>query len=372
MFDEQHQDTAAPDGERDEAALAGKVRFLSRVQSYASATGGVIARETHMSWVFMVGDRVYKLKKPVHFSYLDFSTLERRAAACRAEYVLNRRLAPNVYLDVVPLTATSTGYAIAGDDAIVDWLVVMRRLNENETLETALSERSVTLIQVDRLAATLSAFYLHAPRISISPDAHQAFLSDALARDLGVLLDRRFGLRQGQIDCIARVQRRFIKERWRTLADRIHGRHIVDAHGDLRPEHIWLSNSCPIIDCLEFDARLRAVDALDEIAFLHLECERLGGRWVGERVRKRLSRVLNDDAESGLFLFYRTRRAILRARLSIAHLADPKPRTPEKWPRIAHAYLRLASVDARRLEQLLDSKRATIQDTRRSANGSFR
>ena len=85
-------------------ALDDKVRFLSRPETYQGNVERVIARETHMSWVFMAGERVYKLKKPVRFAYLDFSTLDRRAAACRAEHLLNRRLAPDVYLGVVPLT----------------------------------------------------------------------------------------------------------------------------------------------------------------------------------------------------------------------------------------------------------------------------
>ena len=86
-----------------------KVDFLSRSSSYAHPVADVICRETHMSWVFLAGDRAYKLKKPVRFPYLDFSSLARREAACRAELRLNRRLAPDVYLDVVPLTATPRG-----------------------------------------------------------------------------------------------------------------------------------------------------------------------------------------------------------------------------------------------------------------------
>ena len=94
--------------------LGDKVRFLSCPATYSCAPGQLVARETHMSWIFLAGDRVYKLKKPVRFPYLDFSTLDRRAAACRAEYLLNRRLAPDIYLDVVPLTISRSGLAIAG------------------------------------------------------------------------------------------------------------------------------------------------------------------------------------------------------------------------------------------------------------------
>jgi len=309
-----------------------------------------------MSWVFMAGDRVYKLKKPVRFAYLDFSTLDRRAAACRAEYQLNRRLAPDIYLGVVPLTLSTSGLAIAGDGPVVDWLVVMRRLEENDTLEAALHGGWLKPSQVDRLAATLRAFYAHAPRVLLEPAHYLVAWHDALNANCRVLFNARFGLPQGAVGRIAQVQRRFAQERPGLLVERIHKRRFVDAHGDLRPEHIWLREPLTIIDCLEFDAKLRALDPLDEIAFLHLECERLGGLPAAARIRRRLAHALGDDPPSGLFLFYRSHRAMLRARLSIAHLLDANPRTPEKWPRLARVYLRLAAADATHLEHILGSR----------------
>lgn len=344
---------------RDQAAttLADKVRFLSQPASYLHAPEPVIARETHMSWVFMAGDRVYKLKKPVRFAYLDFSTMERREAACRAEFLLNRRLAHDVYLNVLPLTISPSGLAISGDGPVVDWLVVMRRLEENGTLEGALHGGWLKPSQVDRIAARLGAFYTHAPRVQLDPEQYLVGWHKALRDNCRVLLDARLGLPQGQVERIAQLQRRFSTMRASLLRARIHARRYVDAHGDLRPEHIWLRDGVTIIDCLEFDRNLRALDPLDEIAFLHLECERLGGLWAAERIRRQLALALHDDASSGLFLFYRSHRAMLRARLSIAHLLDANPRTPEKWPRQARIYLKLAAADAARLERLLGSRR---------------
>ena len=113
---------------------ADKLAFLSRPEAYAYAPAAVAVRETHMSWVFLAGDRAYKLKKPVRFSFLDFSTLALREAACRAELMLNRRLARDVYLDVAPLMAGPAGLSIGGDGAVIDWLVVMRRLDQGGTL----------------------------------------------------------------------------------------------------------------------------------------------------------------------------------------------------------------------------------------------
>ena len=310
-----------------------------------------------MSWVFMAGERVYKLKKPVRFAYLDFSTLGRREAACRAEYLLNRRLAPDVYLGVVPLTNSSSGLAIAGDGPVVDWLVVMRRLEENETLEAALRGGWLKPLQLDRLTATLGAFYAHAPRVQLEPEQYLLSWHRALVENCRVLFNARFGLPQGAVERIARVQRRFAAKCSALLLERIHRRRFVDAHGDLRPEHIWLREPVTIIDCLEFDPKLRALDPLDEIAFLHLECERLGSLWAAERIRQHLARALDEDVSSGLFLFYRSHRAMLRARLSIAHLFDTHPRTPEKWPHLARTYVQLAAADATRLERILGSKR---------------
>jgi len=360
MLDRQNEPRAQnvdiQDAQNSAIAVARKVSFLSRPDSYVPAPEAVVTHETHMSWVFMAGERVYKLKKPVRFPYLDFSTLECRAAACCAEVTLNRRLAPDVYLGVVPLTAAPNGYAIGGGGPIVDWLVIMRRLDEGQTLDVALRNRNISRAQLRRLGGILSQFYSHASRITISPGSYAVARQESILADRRTLLDPTFDLPRGTVERIVNVQYRFLRQRVDVLTERVHRRFVLDGHGDLRPEHIWLSPPFPIIDCLEFDARLRASDALDELAFLHLECERLGGWSVGPVLRRHLAIQLRDDPATGLFLFYRIGRAMLRARLSIAHLADPHPRTPEKWPRLARAYLTLARQDAARLERLLAGK----------------
>jgi uncharacterized protein len=344
-----------------EAALAQKVAFLSRPASYGPHVHTVSRRETHMSWVFLAGETAYKLKKPVRFSYLDFSTLARREAACHAEIRLNRRLAADVYLGVEPLTAAPAqacsgahaGLSLGGPGPIVDWVVVMRRLDERETLETALRERSVKPWQLDRLVATLVRFYRHAAPASISCALHLSDWHTSLAYNRSILLDRRFRLPAGLIARLDGIQRRFLGQCHHLLAKRVRGRFIVDGHGDLRPEHIWLGDPVRIIDCLEFNARLRACDPLDEVAFLSLECNRLGMPWAGEYVRRRVMHGLRDDVPEVLFWFYRCHRATLRARLAVAHLLEANPRTPEKWPRLARSYLQIAAADARMLARLL-------------------
>jgi aminoglycoside phosphotransferase family enzyme len=337
--------------EIEESTLEDKVAFLRRPQSYAHSPSDVLTRETHMSWVFLAGNRVYKLKKPVHFPYLDFSTLDRREAACRAELALNRRLAPDVYLAVVPLVAGPTGLHIGGAGPVIDWLVVMRRLDERLMLEHLIQSKRIDPAQIDRVVATLTQFYRQAPRVFISSAVHRERWRQNLINNRRVLLDARLGLPAGLVRRIDQVQRRFLTWGAALLRGRVLNGHIVDGHGDLRPEHVWLGEPPKIIDCLEFNPGLRAVDPLDEFAYLGLECERLGSAWASERIRSRMAWAFHDGAPEPLFTFYRCQRATLRARLAIAHLLEPSPRAPEKWPKLACSYLRLAEGDARSLER---------------------
>jgi aminoglycoside phosphotransferase family enzyme len=339
-----------------EPSLSDKVAYLLRGDVYAPPVAEVTRHETHMSQVFLAGDRVYKLKKPVRFPYLDFSTLARREAACRAELTLNRRLAADTYLGVVPLTQTASGLAIGGGGAPVDWLVVMKRLDARAMLDRVIAEGRLQTWQLDRLAAVLVGFYRRAAAVLISPAVHAAALSQSLAYNRRILLDPRFALPAGSIRYVDTMQRRFLTERRALLDARVRARHIVDGHGDLRPEHICLGDPVRIIDCLEFNARLRMVDPFDEIAFLCLECERLGARWAGEYLRRRVAHALNDGQTEELFVFYRCYRATLRARLAIAHLFEPHPRTREKWAPLARLYLRLAAADAVRIERNLRTR----------------
>ena len=253
----------------DEPTLADKVEFLSRPGAYPHAVDELTRRETHMSWVFLAGDKVYKLKKPVRFPYLDFSTLGRREAACRAEFSLNRRLAPDVYIGITPLVVSPRGLSLGGAGSIIDWLVVMHRLDDHWVLEHVLREGRLQTSQLDRLVTTLVRFYRRARPAFVSPGFHLVEWSKNLTVNRRVLLEARFGLPTGLIRGIDRIQRRFVAECGDTLAARVRCRRIVDGHGDLRPEHVWLDHEVRIIDCLEFNTRLRTVDPFDEARAVH-------------------------------------------------------------------------------------------------------
>jgi aminoglycoside phosphotransferase family enzyme len=333
--------------------LAEKVAFLSAPAAYPDKPGQVTRRETHMSWVFFADDTVYKLKKPIRLSYLDFSTLPRREAACRAEVALNQRLAPGVYLGVVALTQTRAGLALDGRGEVVDWLVRMLRLDEARTLEARLRAGRAADLDVGGLADLLARFYRHAPAVRRAPAAHLATWRALLGETRRVLLDPRLELPSGLVRYVLAVQDRFLRTRATMLARRCDEARIIEAHGDLRPEHVWMGPPVKIIDRLEFSAELRTVDCADELASLEIEMERLGAATAGLRLRRQVLAALHDTPPPELCLFYRTYRALLRARFAIAHLLEPEPRTPEKWPKQARDYLAIAARDARQLQRRL-------------------
>jgi aminoglycoside phosphotransferase family enzyme len=341
----------------DTVGIEAKVAFLSDPNAYPARPRQLTCRETHMSWVF-IGDRfVYKLKKPVRFSYLDFSTLERREASCRAELRLNRRLAPDVYVTVAPLTLGKGGLAIGGAGRVVDFLVVMRRLDERKMLENAVLDGWLERATLDRLAEILASFYARAHPSLTGPGSFLADWRRKLAENRRVLADTRLGLDFAACTRINRALRRFISECPCLLTERIVQRRIVHGHGDLRPEHIWLGEPIAIIDCLEFSPALRAVDPFDELAFLEIECERLGTAWPGAYLAKRIGHLLGDWIAEPLRAYYRCYRAATRARLAFAHLLEPDLRESDKWPKQGRAYLRIASQNARTIENFLAEAR---------------
>jgi aminoglycoside phosphotransferase family enzyme len=336
--------------------LREKVEFLSDPHSYDFDAKQVEVRETHMSWVFLAGDFVFKLKKPVRLPYLDFSTLAKRRLACTAEVELNRRLAPKVYLGVVPLCIRGNRLAVGSPGRIIDWLVKMQRLDRDCMLDRLIETKRLHCKQISELAVTLANFYRTAKPVHLMPEEHLRRWKTHIRENRGPLLNPRFDLPRGLIRYLDRTLRQFIDQRKDVLLERVRRRRILDGHGDLRPEHICITNRITIIDCLEFNTQLRSIDPFEEIAYLDLECELLGLRGIGNRLGFHVSRALHDNPPNSLFHFYRCYRAMLRARLSIAHLLAPKPRTPEKWRPQALAYLSLATDDAKRMQAQLRTR----------------
>ncbi len=324
-------------------SLDAKLRFLQSAAAYPGLRQPPVCVETHMSWVFLAGDRVLKLKKPVRFPFLDFSTLDRREFYCREELRLNARLAPDIYLGLLALQASDAGWALAPDGDLragavtVDWLVLMRRLPGERMLSSLLSERAVEPRDIDTLIAVLGAFYRGAARVRVAPQEYVARLQREQAANREVLLRPQFDLRDAAQALDAFDAR--LAQRMAALADRATGERLVDGHGDLRPEHICMLQPPVVIDGLEFNERLRQVDPFDEVAFLAMECEMAGTAWIGPRLIAGLTAEIGDAPSAGVLALYTAHRALVRARLSMAHLLDPVVRTPQRWPVQAQRYI---------------------------------
>jgi aminoglycoside phosphotransferase family enzyme len=324
-------------------STAEKVRHLSRPSFYPHGPESVAVIETHMSYVFLAGDFVYKLKKPVRFAFLDFSTLDARERDCLEELRLNRRLAPGVYLSVVPLTLDpSCALRLRGEGEIVDWLVEMRRLPEAKMLDRLLRERSLDDAEIDRLSNALARFYRCAERTGLSPSEYVDRFLREHAENRSVLMRRDFALDHDRVPLLLDRLELGLRSFSPLLEERVRSHHVVDGHGDLRPEHICLGDPLVIFDCLEFNHELRQVDPFDELAFLDIECVLLGAPETGPRLIARMMEKMGDAPPAALVALYAACRAVLRARLAVAHLLDSSPRDSAKWEPLAARYLRLA------------------------------
>lgn len=325
-----------------------KVRYLASPAAHGGRRPDVI--ETHMSWLFSAGDRVLKLKKPVRTDCLDFSTLVLREFNCSEEARLNRRLAPDVYVGVLPLVAYSDGTLAIGPQAgaeTVDWLVAMRRLPAARMLDVAIRAGTVSPPDIDRLGDRLARFFRDARRVPLSGDAYIVRFEALQAVNRALLTLPRFASLDATpvLDAVDAARGRHAG----ALRDRAEGGHVREGHGDLRPEHVALDGIPLVIDCLEFNAQLREVDPFDELAFLGLECRLLGAPWIEPRLLAHVAQALGEAPSPAVLALYGVHRALLRARLSAAHLLDPDPRRPEHWLPQAARYLAEARTALRAL-----------------------
>lgn len=331
--------------------IEAKVEFLSRPTAYAETPGQVETVETHMSWVFLTDRFAYKLKKPVRHELLDFRTLEARRRNCEAELRLNRRLAPMVYLGVLPLTFSHReGLRLDGSGETVEWLVKMRRLPREAMLDQAIAAGQVPPAHLKAAGLLLAQFYRDAAPVEMSPATYCDRFTAWIAGNRRHLQEPAYGLPPQSVERLSELQARFVASHAPLLARRANGRHIVEAHGDLRPEHMCLGDPPEIIDCLEFNRDLRLLDPVDELSFLALECERLGAAESGSLMLATYREATGDAPAEQLIAFYKSYRACVRAKIAIWHLRDHEVRDPAKWPALARTYLDLAADYAVKLD----------------------
>lgn len=332
-----------PSQPQKEVTINDKVAFLASAAAYPAESAKVEVVETHLSWVFLTEHYAYKLKKPIRVWNIDYRTIEARHRNCIREVCLNQRLAPAVYLSVVGLTVDEDGvFHLGGSGHTVDWLVKMRRLPGDRTLERRIVTGTLRQEDIDAIAHRLSRFYRDAPRLPVSTACYWESLKTQIAETRQQLQQPIYALDREVVEQIGATLLGFLDRARDLFAERVQSGHIVEGHGDLRPEHIYLCDEPIIVDCLEFDRKLRILDPASELAFLAMECERLGAPDAGERLFFVYCNETSDDPSQSLIAFHKGMHAYIRARIAISHLDDRDVRQPEKWRNRTERYLGLA------------------------------
>lgn len=343
----------ARDRERAPPDLARKIELLRNPALYPGNAAQVTTVETHMSWVFLTGRDAYKMKKPVRYDYLNYATLAARKASCEEEVRLNRHLAPGVYRGIVPLTLDAAGNAsLDGRGEIVEWLVSMRRLPADRMLDYLIRHGPVAPAELHAVAQRLADFYRDARPVRLRGREYRLRIERQVLLNHDVLADARHDLPPDLIAGIFHAQRTFLRDAPEALEQRARDRRIVEGHGDLRPEHICLESPPVIFDRLEFSRAFRVVDPADELAFLAMECERLGAPEVEREFTDAYERTSGDRPPFALVHFYKSHRACVRARLALLHTQELPRHAWTKWLALTTDYLRLASAHARHFQAL--------------------
>jgi len=325
--------------EIDHAAV---LRLLHDPTVYSDRPGEVRVVETHISQVFLTERFVYKLKKPVRFDFLDFTTLEKREWDCREELRLNRRMTHDVYLDVLPVTRESSGeLKLAGSGHAVDWVVKMRRLPAARMLDELIGKDRLSAFDVRRLADYLGRYYAATQPLMIGPDEfHAALVTHTTAnfRTLSAAAD----VDPVQVRRIHTSQLRMLKCRPELFHSRILDGRVIDGHGDLRPEHVCLIDPPAVFDCVEFSADLRRIDTLDELCFLAMECDALDATSTGQCILDAYLTQSHDRPPPELIAFYKCYRACVRAKIAALRAVQMAADARMEQRRLRDRYLNLA------------------------------
>lgn len=312
---------------------------LARPESYSPRPASVEVRETHISWVFLAGERAYKLKKPLVLDFLDYGTPARRREMCIDEVRLNRRLAPDVYLGVLGVAPAGDAVELtdADDPRAVDYVVEMRRYDEAQTMAARLEPGELRQRDVIEVGRLLARFHEDAPRVA--PDSAPVLAAERrFAQNLRELLGDVE--HRGEIERVQGLERfahAFVSTHAETFAARARRGRIREVHGDLRAEHVLLGDRAQVVDCVEFDRGLRELDVADDLAFLVFDLAALGGERFGEVLVWAYRDAGGDPGPDSLIAFYATYRALVRAKVAVVRAAQLGT-SAERGQQSAHAH----------------------------------
>jgi aminoglycoside phosphotransferase family enzyme/predicted kinase len=318
----------------DHSAPPDLIQAMLRPEFYPHRPAAVELVQTHISYVLLAGDEVYKVKKPVRFAFLDFSSLERRRHFCQEEVRLNRRLAGDTYRNVVAIRPRDAGFALAPENAAdaVEFAVHMRRLPAERMLVHLLDRNAVGTDLIDTIAARLAAFHLAA-------DAGAEVARGGDPRVIAKLLEDDFrevdALHGDTIcaaddDAIRRFCRDFLRAHDGFLRRRQAEGRIRDGHGDLRAEHICCTDPLVIFDCIEFNPSFRHRDVAAEIAFLAMDLDFSGRADLAARLIARYAELAHDADLATLVPFYACQRAYIRGKVDSLKSAEAEVDAPAR------------------------------------------
>lgn len=303
--------------------LESLIAALSALAAYKDPVASVEVRQTHISVVFLAGSHAYKIKKPLDLGFLDYSTLAKRRYCCEREVDLNRRLAPSVYLGVVPVTSDGTRITMDGTGETVEWAVKMTRLPDSATLKSRLHRDEVGADQVVDLANRIAAFHA---RADAGPTIAAAGRFETVARNA------RENFEQSE-PLVGTTVSRSVFERLRRLTEEALARHRTliearaarglprDGHGDLRLGHVYLfpvrepPDDLVIVDCIEFADRFRHADPVADMAFLVMDFTRLGRKDLARAFADAYFQASGDAEGRTLLAFYSAYRAVVRGKV---------------------------------------------------------
>jgi aminoglycoside phosphotransferase family enzyme len=327
------------------------VSFLLQPIAYSSAPGNVKLVQTHISYVFITDDFVYKFKKPVDFGFLDFTTLAKRRHFCEQELLLNRRLCPSIYLDLVALEKTGNSFRLkdkmqADPERIVEYGVKMKRMPEERMMANVIRSGQLTGEMIDSICDVLVPFYAQA-------EGGTAIKDFGRPEAVGVNIFENFtqtetfvgtpSLGKEQFNHIKGFSTAFLQQDG-LFAARIDAGRIRDCHGDLYSANICLADKVYIFDCIEFNKRFRYCDVASDIAFLAMDLDYHGLADMSERFVARFSKKSGDAGLGTMLNFYKCYRAYVRGKINLFTASAPEvdKETKLQCQEMAGKYFQLA------------------------------
>jgi len=334
-----------------DVTLPSYIQFLQQENSYTHAAADIRLVQTHISFVLLAGDFVYKWKKPVNFGFLDFSTLEKRKYYCQQELLLNRRLCPDLYEALVTVNRDGEGFCLNGSGEVVEYGIRMARMPEEQMMGLVMARGELTRAHLDDIINRLVPFYEAAAG---DGEVKQFGKADAVAVNVLENFDQtedfvdKGALTRAQFDTIVSYSKEFLTHEDRFQA-RIDAGRIRDCHGDLHSANICLSDPVYIFDCIEFNERFRYTDVAADVAFLAMDLDFHGAAEFSNYFIEQFVEKSGDSGLMGMLNFYKCYRTYVRAKIALFTASDPA----------VDAEARTALIEQARKHFLLAEKYAT-------------